>query len=343
MAENDMHGEPTMAARKRVILDTDPGIDDAMALLFLKAQPQIELLAITTVFGNAQVDITTTNALYLTDRFDIDVPVYRGAANPLHIGRHPSPVAVHGDDGLGAIGSTADFAARPEAGEACDEIIEIVRANPGEVTILALAPLTNLALALQRDPDIAPLVKDVVIMGGAFGLAGKRGNVSPVAEANIFNDPHAADIVFTAPWPVTAIGLDVTSQCVLTSAQAADLASTAGEAGRFLWEISRDYEAIYKTSLNLDGCCLHDVAAAAWLVEPSLFKMTRGMVRVLTDGIAIGQTILKPDGEVFGASAWDGHPVQLVAAAADNEGIVNRYMQAIRSIPHPHGGGGALV
>lgn len=317
--------------KKLVVFDTDPGIDDAMALLFLRAQPTIKLLAITTVFGNAEVDVTTRNALYLTHRFGIDVPVHRGAAKPLSIKRHPAPRAIHGEDGLGDVGAVRGFEGEPAAGEACDEIIRLVRANPGQVTILAVGPLANLAMALQRAPDIAGLVKDVVIMGGAFGWAGKRGNVSPVAEANIFNDPHAADMVFTAAWPVTAIGLDVTSQSVLSAGQAADLASSAGEAGQFLWDISRGYEDIYRRHQGVDGCCLHDVAAAAWLVEPALFETRVGAVRVLTDGIGIGQTVQKPAEQHFGPSAWDGQPSQTVCVAADNDRLVRSYMDALRS------------
>ncbi|PKR90719.1 nucleoside hydrolase [Pleomorphomonas diazotrophica] len=314
-----------------VIFDTDPGIDDAMALLFLKAQPSIKLAAVTTVFGNAEIDVTTRNALYLTQRFRIDVPVYAGASRPLTIARRSAPAFIHGEDGLGDAHVVDGFIAEPAGGHAADRMVEIVRANPGKVTILAVAPLTNLALALQRDPGIATLVKDVVIMGGAFGWGGRRGNATPAAEANVHNDPHAADMVFTAAWPVTAIGLDVTSHCVASHADAAELAES-GEAGRFLWDISRGYEALYQRRNQVDGCCLHDVAAAAYLVAPELFTLRSGPVRVVTEGIAIGQTIQKPDGHSFGPNAWDGHPSKLVAAEADCAGVVESYKAAIRSL-----------
>ena len=314
-----------------VIFDTDPGIDDAMALLFLKAQPSLKLAAVTTVFGNAEVDVTTRNALYLTRRFGIDAPVYAGASQPLTIARHPAPTFIHGNDGLGDADLLAGFSAEPAEGHAADRIVEIVKANPGKVTLLAVAPLTNLALALERDPGIATLVKDVVIMGGAFAWGGKRGNATPVAEANVHNDPHAADKVFTAAWPVTAIGLDVTSHCVASHDDAAELAAS-GQAGRFLWDISRGYEALYQRRNQVDGCCLHDVAAAAYLVAPELFSLHSGPVRVVTEGIAIGQTIQKLDGHTFGPNAWDGHPSKLVAADADFAGIVDSYKSAIRSL-----------
>lgn len=314
-----------------VIFDTDPGIDDAMALLFLKAQSSLKLAAITTVFGNAEIDVTTRNALYLTRRFGIDAPVYAGASRPLTIDRRAAPAFIHGEDGLGDAGVAQGFSAGPAEGHAADRIVEIVRANPGRVTLLAVAPLTNLALALERDPGIAALVKDVVIMGGAFAWGGRRGNATPVAEANVHNDPHAADRVFTAAWPVTAVGLDVTSHCVASHDDAAELAAS-GEAGRFLWDISRGYEALYRRRNQVDGCCLHDVAAAAYLVAPDLFALRSGPVRVVTEGIAIGQSIQKLDGHTFGPNAWDGHPSKLVAAEADSAGIVESYKAAIRSL-----------
>ena len=287
----------TKKSKRLVIFDTDPGIDDAMALLFLNTLSEIRLAAITTVFGNAEVDITTRNALFLAQLFNIDVPVYRGADKPLKNERRPAPAFVHGHDGLGDVGVTQGFAGKPAEGIAYKKIIEIVRTNPGEVTILAVAPLTNLSLALEHDPGIPPLVNEVVIMGGAFGLAGRRGNVTPVAEANIHNDPHAADRVFAAPWKVTAVGLDVTSTCILPTAVAAELAHSAGKAGKFLWEISRGYDELYRRTQGVDGSCMHDVAAAAWLPDKSLFETQAGPVRVLTEGIAMGQTIQKAETE----------------------------------------------
>ena len=211
-------------AVRQLIVDTDPGIDDAMALLFLQAMPRTRIAAITSVFGNAAVDVTTRNARYLAERFGIDAPVHAGAAQPLRIPRRPSPVHVHGGDGLG------DAAALPGAGPgaagrpAHEHMVELIRAQPGAISVLALGPLTNLALALRHDPGIAHLVERVVVMGGAFGWSGRRGNVSPVAEANVRNDPDAADEVLAAAWPVTLVGLDVTSHCVLPQEQARRLA-----------------------------------------------------------------------------------------------------------------------
>jgi hypothetical protein len=186
----------------KIIFDTDPGIDDAMALLFIEASPALDLLAITTIFGNSDIETTTRNALYLKRRFGLSAPVYKGADKPLTRPRNPSPTFVHGENGLGDVELTGLVPAQPEAKPAHRAIIDIAREHPGEVTLVAVGPLTNLALALKADPEVATLLKAVVIMGGAFGVAGKPGNVTPVAEANIWNDPEAADLVFTAPWPV---------------------------------------------------------------------------------------------------------------------------------------------
>ena len=314
--------------RKKVIFDTDPGVDDAMALLFLKGRADVELLAVTTVFGNAHVDITTRNALYLTDRFDITTPVYRGAVDPLVQKRLEAPAFVHGHDGLGDVGVADGFHAEPAVGAAHERIVELVRANPGEVTILAVGPLTNLALALQADPAVAGLAREVVIMGGAFWA---NGNVSPVAEANIRCDPHAADIVFTAPWPLTAVGLDVTHETVLSRETAAQLAEQ-NQAGRFLWDISRDYEALYQTRNGFAGCALHDVTAAIRVVRPDLFQERRGPIRVVTEGIAIGQTIQQPVDHTFPPGPWDGVPQQSACHAVDDGAVVEVYRQTLSEI-----------
>jgi purine nucleosidase len=312
-------------AKKKVIFDTDPGVDDAMALLFLKGRADVELLAITTVFGNAHVDITTRNALYMCDRFGIAAPVHRGADDPLIQMRLEAPAFVHGHDGLGDVGVADAFRGEPAAGAAHERIIELVRANPGEICILAVGPLTNLALALQADPVIAGLVREVVIMGGAFWT---NGNVSPVAEANIRCDPHAADIVFTAGWPLSAVGLDVTHETVLSREAAAALAEQ-NEAGRFLWEISRSYEALYQTRNGFAGCALHDVTAAIRLVRPDLFQEKCGPVRVVTDGIAVGQTIQQPADHTFPPGPWDGAPLQGACFAVDEGAVVEVYRQTV--------------
>lgn len=315
-----------MTTERLILIDTDPGVDDAMALLFLRAAPAVRIAAITTVFGNADVAVTTRNACYLAERFAIEAPVYAGADRPLRAPRLPTPDHVHGMNGLGDIPGPEATKRTAGPGRAHERIVEIVRGAPHRVSILALGPLTNLALALRHDPGIASLVERVVVMGGAFGWNGRRGNVSPVAEANVRNDPDAADEVLAAGWPVTMVGLDVTTRCVLTTAAARQLAVEGGEAGQFLWDISRDYEELYRRHDGLDGCCLHDVAAAACLLEPALFTTNSGPIRVVTEGIAIGQTIQRSDQHTFPASAWDHVPAQRACSDVDVPRLLRLYM-----------------
>lgn len=296
---------------EKVIFDTDPGVDDAMALLFLARHPAVSLAGITTVFGNASVDTTTRNALYLAEQWDIDTPVSRGADVPLvadRVLRH-WPTYIHGDNGLGNIAIPDPVSRVADLRPAYRFIIDTVKANPGEVTIVAVAPLTNLALALGEAPEIAGLVKRVILMGGAFSM---HGNVTPAAEANIHADPEAADRVFTAEWPVVAIGLDVTMRTVMRRAEMVSLAGEGGEALQLLSDLSQFYMDFYGERVG-DGMVVHDACACVYLVAPELFEVETGTVRVVAEGLADGQTILKPDRFRFGPSPWDGYPSQTVA------------------------------
>lgn len=279
-----------VSGTQRIIIDTDPGIDDAMALCFLRASSGVAIDRLTTVFGNADVAVTTANAALLCQRFAIDAPIHRGADVPLVRPRSASPVHVHGHDGLGDIGVDRSGASPISSVSAAAAIVARINDAPGRIRLLALGPLTNLAEALQLDPSIAEKTRDVVIMGGAFGWHGRRGNVTPHAEANIWNDPHAAQRVLAASWRVTMVGLDVTSRCVLTATEAERLAATGGDHARFLFDISRGYEALYRESDGLEGCCLHDVAAATFLVAPELFTLRCGRITITTEGDRMGMT-----------------------------------------------------
>lgn len=315
---------------QKILYDTDPGVDDAMALLLLARHPEVELVGITAVFGNAPIDITTRNALYLKQVFGIAAPVARGAAKALGAAAAPPGAAfVHGDNGLGNI-PIPEVTAKADPRPAAQFIVDIVRANPGEVTIVAVGRMTNLAEALALDPGIAPLVKAVSVMGGAFGRNGHFGNVTPVAEANIIGDPVAADIVFGAAWPTTIVGLDVTHESVMTDAYVRDLAAHAGADGTFLWEVSRFYASFYTASQQyLDGFAVHDSSAVAAVLHPEFFTYERGPVRVIADGIAKGQTILRPEGYYDRARDWDGRPSCNVAVTVDSAAFLKFYRDTI--------------
>jgi purine nucleosidase len=227
-------------------------------------------------------------------------------------------VHVHGHNGLGDI-DLGDFTPPPpEAGSAADRIVELVRAHPGEITLLAIGPLTNLALALRAAPDIADLVAEVVVMGGAFGEGGRGGNVTPFAEANIHNDPEAAAEVLSGAWPVTLVGLDVTTRCVLS--KAAIKALSTNSAGSFVDAVTQGYVEAYGRFDGLDGCCLHDVAAAAYVLQPGLFTVRAGGLSVALEGERLGQT------------RWDAAGrLQQVCVEVEAALLVERFLEAIRA------------
>lgn len=313
----------------KVIYDTDPGVDDAMALVFQALHPDIELLGLTSVFGNATIETTTRNARFLAGRFAPGVPVAQGAAAPLRRAA-PEPLAwIHGDNGLGNIALEAGVQAPLDARPAQRFIIDTVRAHPGEVTLIAVGPLTNLALALADDPQIASLVKQVVIMGGAFGTDGVLGNVTPAAEANILDDPDAADIVLGASWPVAIVGLDVTQRTIMSRDYLASIRDRGGAAGQFVWDVSRHYESFHEQSAQLAGMYVHDASAVAYVLAPHLYTTRRGPVRVLTDGMAVGQTIQKPSSMPVPAPDWDNRPECTVCMNVDVPGMLALYEKTL--------------
>ena len=301
---------------RKIILDTDPGVDDTAAILFAHRHPEIELLAVTTVFGNASIADVTANALYLKEVFGFSAPVAQGAGAALD-GTSPLPPAhIHGANGLGNIARPEMLAHQPDARAAHELIIDLVRQNPHEITIVTLGRLTNLALALEAAPDIVPLVKEVIMMGGAFGFSGPNGNVTPVAEANISGDALAADRVFTANWQVSAIGLDVTRNVRLSLEDYRALAESPDPACRAMAEISQVYIAFHER-FGVAGSYVHDSSALAYSVAPELFTMVEGGIRVVTEGIAKGQTILRDPEVFYPPGAWDDLPRQKAAQSAD--------------------------
>ena len=254
---------------QRLLIDTDPGIDDAMALLLALDAPELAVVALTTVFGNAPTATTTQNALALVEMaMRRDVVVARGAEGPLVRPALESAWQFHGRNGLGEV----DLG--PPRGEAIAQraapfLVERIMAEAaGRLVLLALGPLTNLALALRIEPRIAERVARVVVMGGAVTRA---GNASAAAEANTRNDPEAAQIVFDAPWPVTLVGLDVTQQTLFTDEQMAWLAALGGAQSTFLHAAHRYYLDAYRRNKALDGFHIHDASALLYLLAPNLF------------------------------------------------------------------------
>ena len=215
---------------KKILIDTDPGIDDAMAIHMAFAHPDLEVVALTTVFGNVHVPVATVNALRLVEMAGADCPVAEGADRPLVQPLNPPAYFVHGDHGFGDV--PAERPGRDsDMRTAARLIVDMINENPGEIWLCPVGPLTNIALALRLDPSITSKVPGVVIMGGAVDCP---GNVTQWAEANIWNDPHAAHEVLAADWPVTLVGLDVTEKARCTPEDFLDLAQASPDIGGFL-------------------------------------------------------------------------------------------------------------
>jgi len=309
----------------KILFDTDPGIDDAMALLMLARDPRAELVGVTTVFGNASIETTTHNALALCERFGLEVPVARGAAQALVRPVGDFPEVVHGRDGMGNTNVLPPARRRGAERQTAPQLIsELARRHSGELVLVAVGPLTNLALALRDDPQLIEHVQKVVVMGGAFGVNGHSGNVSPVAEANAASDPHAADLVFTSRWDVIIVGLDVTHEVLMDSAYLDTLGRDGGDEGAFIREITRHYESFYNTRTG-GGIYSHDPSAVACALDPGAFTLRSGAVRVVGDGIAAGQTIQSIAGRAFPATDWDGLPVQSVCVGVDAPRLLAEY------------------
>ena len=300
-----------------VIFDTDPGIDDAMALAMLALDPRAELVGITTVFGNVPIRLTTRNALALRERFGIDhVPVARGA-RPLVKPAGDFADFVHGANGLGNVGLPSRWRARSAPGRAVhrrDGAPAFGRAGAG-----AGRAADQPGAGAAARPELPRHVREVVLMGGAFGTHGHGGNMSPVAEANIFNDPHAADLVATAPWPVTFVGLDVTHEVVMTTGYLDELGARGGPHGAFLRDITRFYEAFYEFRTG-GGICCHDATAVACALDASAFTRRPGAVRVVTEGLAAGQTIQSVRGSRFPPPTGTGDLSSRSAPASTSRG-----------------------
>ena len=291
---------------RKVIYDTDPGVDDAMALYYALAHTGIEVIGITTTFGNVTVEQAATNALYLTQLAKRSIPVTQGAQTPWCKPGEAPPDFIHGADGLGNLPSRAASTRTLDPRPSAQFIVDMARAHPGEITLVAVGPLGNLSTALKLAPELPSLLREVIIMGGTVV---EPGNVSPVAEANIWNDPHAADIVFSAGWKLTMVGLDVTHQLILPLALFKKIAEhhrhpatdTLHHAVRFYADF---YSGLYPHVAAIQGCFGHDVMAFLYLTNPELFGLEHGRVRVATEGLAQGQTMLRRKAIDYPQSGW---------------------------------------
>lgn len=286
-----------------------------MAIFMALASPELDVVGLTTIFGNAHTQLTTRNARLLLDTAGRgDIPVAAGADAPMaadYIGPVPW---VHGNNGLGdaAIGEPSRA---PIAMPAHEFLYSTLAADPGAITLLAVGPLTNLGLALHHHPDIVDLVAEVVVMGGNALVP---GNATPVAEANINNDPEAADMVFGAKWQVTMVGLDVTHKINLSGAAIDRISAVDTPMAALLGAALPLYRHFFETRNHLDGIFVHDPSAVAYLLDPDAFTTEQWPLRVETESFSRGKTWPNMgDTDDAAPPAWHGRPAVNVCTEVD--------------------------
>jgi purine nucleosidase len=273
---------------KRILFDTDPGIDDACAILLALASPELSIEGLSIVHGNCSLEQATVNALAVLELADASyIPVAKGCEVPLV---QPSLLApeTHGNTGLG-------YAVLPEprtksiAQHAVDFLIERILSSPGEMTLVAIGPLTNVALAIRQEPRIVGVIQELIVMGGAIRY---EGNTTALAEFNTYVDPHAAHIVYHAGIPTTLVPLDVTYQCVLTPGDVARLRKIDSPITKFVADATRFYMEFHDQYQQIEGCVINDPLALALTFAPELCTYLELPVDVdLSGGISMGKTV----------------------------------------------------
>ncbi len=324
--------EPTATAAavsslvtRKIIIDTDPGIDDAMAIFLALRSPELELIGLTTVFGNVHTALATTNALRLLEIAGrTDIPVAHGANQPLERA-YAGPVPfIHGEDGQGNTHLPAP-STKPLEISAAEFIVQQIMIAPGQVTLVPIGPLTNIALALQLEPRIAQFVSEVVLMGGNAFCA---GNATPASEANIHNDPEAADLVFGADWRVTMVGLDVTHNVIMTSDQMHTLETAQNPLAQHLAKINPLYLEFVGSSAEIDGNYIHDPSAVVYLTHPQAFIVAQHPVRVETLGISAGKTWPNPFPNRTHPD-WAGRPDVNICVGVDSSMVLDVILERL--------------
>ncbi len=270
----------------RIIIDTDPGVDDALTFLLALASPEIQLEALTTTQGNVTVDKATRNALSVLELAHAShIPVAKGSVLPL-IQPLRASAFVHGESGIGNA-SLPEPKSKPVPEHAVDYLIERALAEPKEISLFPIGPLTNIAMAIRKEPGFAKAVKQLVIMGGAIL---ESGNITPLAEFNIYVDPHAAHIVFHSGIPITLIPLDVTHKCLLKPRHIDRLLKIDSPISRFIKEAVEVYLK-FSFERGFDGVALHDPLTLATILAPDLLTLKEYYVDVdISGGVSMGKT-----------------------------------------------------
>ncbi|PZU84113.1 MAG: nucleoside hydrolase [Shinella sp.] len=280
-----------MTERRKIIIDTDPGQDDAAALFLAFASgEELEILGITTVAGNVPLRLTSRNARIVCELCGrTDIPVYEGAAHPIER-KLVTAEHVHGKTGLDGA-ELAEPTMTVQSQNAVDFIVETLRREPaGSVTLCTLGPLTNVALALRKAPDIAPRIRELVMMGGGFF---EGGNITPAAEFNIYVDPQAVELVFGAGIPIVMMPLDVTHQLLTTKSRVARIAAISSRPAQVMVEWLQFFERFDEEKYGSDGGPLHDPTVIAYLLKPELFSGRHCNVEIETQSeLTMGMTVV---------------------------------------------------
>ncbi|WP_309082547.1 nucleoside hydrolase [Chelativorans sp.] len=279
-----------MTAAQKIIIDTDPGQDDAVAILLALASHELDIVGITAVAGNVPLALTEKNTRKICELAGRrDVPVYAGAVRPM-VNELVTAEHVHGKTGLD--GPDLPEPTMPlQEQHAVDFIIQTLMGHPpGDITLCTLGPLTNIALALVRQPEIAPRIKQIVMMGGGFF---EGGNITPAAEFNIYVDPHAADVVFRSQVPIVVMPLDVTHKALTSASRIAAIRELGSPVGIATAEMLEFFERFDEEKYGSDGGPLHDPCVIAYLLKPELFRGRRCNVSVETASeLTLGMTVV---------------------------------------------------
>lgn len=260
--------------KTKIILDCDPGHDDAVAIILAGKNPKIDLLGITIVSGNQTLDKTVRNALNVTQHLGIDVPVYGGCSEPM-VRKKVVAGDIHGESGLdGPVFPPLERKAEPE--HAVNFIIKTLMESEGDITVVTTGPMTNLAMAMRMKPNIVPKIKQIVLMGGAIA----NGNVSPAAEFNIMADAEAAYVCFTSGRPMTMVGLDVTRKVLCYPEIVERMGRIGNRASKLFVDLMGHFCKTQKEVFGWEGGPLHDPVTLAYLIDPSVLKVKPMNVRI---------------------------------------------------------------
>ncbi len=317
---------------KKIVIDTDPGVDDSLAIFVALNSPELQVLGLTTIFGNAETTTCTENALRLLEIAErTDIPVAEGSHLPLNGNLRGAATFVHGEDGQGNAELPLPTTKSLEV-DAITFLKETIETHPNEIILVPIGPLTNIANLLVEHPGIDEKIKEIVLMGGN---AQSSGNATPTAEANILNDPEAADIVFSAQCEITMVGLDVTNNVFMSEEQVKTIGSFNNAKSKHINKINPFYFNFLKNFFQKNGMPIHDSSAVTYLVHPEYFETVQHPIKVETLGISRGKTWMgigiSDNEEGFGErlKPWENRTKANICINVDSEKVISFITQRI--------------